>query len=162
MKTIPLSLGLFATIDDEDYERVSKFKWSAKKDKNKYYALRKDRNPETGFRKTVMLHRFIMEVTETKIHVDHRDGDGLMNTRGNLRLCSNQQNAMNRKPYKGTASGYKGVRPSSKSSWLAIVIKNKQHHYLGVFPNPEAAARAYDKKAKELFGEFANLNFPNE
>ena len=160
MKQIPLSLGLFAIVDDEDYERVSIFKWSAKKSKNTYYAIRKEKNLDTGHRKTVLLHRYIMGVNESSIHVDHIDGNGLMNVRCNLRLCSSQQNSMNRKPYSSTESGYKGVRKASNRSWMAMVIKSKVRYYLGVFSTPEQAAHAYDQKAKELFGEFARLNFP--
>jgi len=159
MKFIVLSKGYFSCVDDDDFDRVNKFKWSASVDNKTVYAMRKERCLITGQRKTVTMHRFIMNQTDPKIHIDHADGDGLMNCKFNLRVCSNQQNAMNRRRINND-SGFKGVSKNG-GKWAAKIMKNKQRFFIGNFPNPEAAARAYDQKAKELFGEFANLNFPN-
>jgi len=42
--------------------------------------------------------------------------------------------------------------------WRAQIWHNGRHHYLGLFASEDAAARAYNAKARELFGEFAYLN----
>jgi hypothetical protein len=58
-------------------------------------------------------------------------------------------------------SKYKGVSWYSRGKkWVAVVQFNKKRHHLGYFTDEIAAAKAYDKKAKVLHGEFACLNFP--
>ena len=92
MKEIPLTMGEVALIDDEDYEEVSKYKWSVSKNSKILYAV--TRVGEIGNKKRVSLHRFIMNY-KGKLYVDHKDGNGLNNCRNNLRLCTNQQNQWN-------------------------------------------------------------------
>ena len=58
-------------------------------------------------------------------------------------------------------SKYKGVYWHKKDKrWQAQIGENKKRTYIGSYTNEMDAARAYDKKAKELHGEFARLNFP--
>jgi hypothetical protein len=105
------------------------------------------------------MHRLILGAPEGVL-VDHVDGDGLNNTRANLRLCTSSQNAANIKAVWG-CSRYKGVSPHSASSrWQVILTYMGERIYLGLFDDEEEAARAYDRKALELRGEYAHLNFP--
>jgi hypothetical protein len=92
--------------------------------------------------------------------VDHKNRDGLDNRRGNLRPASKSQNAANAPRRSDSTNQFKGVRPSSggRPSWVARI----QNRHLGTFPTEEAAALAYDAAARETFGEFAWLNFPEE
>ena len=54
-------------------------------------------------------------------------------------------------------SGYKGVSPVRKGkAWSAAIADVR----LGNYPTKEEAALAYDKAARELFGEYATYNFP--
>jgi len=95
--------------------------------------------------------------------VDHIDHNGLNNTRRNLRLCTKAQNSRKARPQRNTASEYKGVSPdTNKKAWQARIWQYRKPIYIGYFKNEEQTARAYDKKAKELFGEFAYINFPDE
>ena len=103
------------------------------------------------------------------MQVDHINGNTLDNRKENLRLCTNQQNAMHRGKTKNNKSGYKGVRYMKKKKgminehskpWQAQIYLNQKQIYLGCYKTPEEAARAYDKKAIELFGEYATLIFP--
>jgi AP2-like factor, euAP2 lineage len=65
------------------------------------------------------------------------------------------------KPRGRRTSIYKGVyRHAARKKWMAVIISNGRSHWLGQFESEEDAARAYDQAAKELFGEFAYLNFP--
>jgi hypothetical protein len=62
----------------------------------------------------------------------------------------------------GSASGYRGVVQQSPNAWSAIVTYRREKHYAGCFDTPEEAARAYDAKARELYGDAARLNFPDD
>lgn len=159
MKLIRLTKGQFAMVDDDDFERLSKHKWYAQRSRNTFYA---QRNVTIGRKKrrTVHMHR---EVTGTADHLqcDHIDGNGLNNQRSNLRECTHQQNRRNTQKRIASKSRFIGVtRRSDGERWVAsIKIQGKRQH-LGSFLLEEDAARARDSRAKELFGEFAALNFP--
>ena len=94
--------------------------------------------------------------------IDHINRNPSDNRIENLRECTQSQNCMNsRKKRKGFSSKYKGVcwyKPSKK--WQAVIQLNKKQIYLGRFDTKIEAAKVYDEKAIELFGEFAKLNFP--
>jgi hypothetical protein len=145
---IPLTRGLFATIDAADFERVSQFKWQAMNSRDVFYAV------NTG---KVMMHRFILGLTPNDPEVDHRNRNGLDNRRENLRLATRSQQMANRRLFTQTSTGYKGV--ARRGAKFAAYI-GARRMYLGLFPTAEAAALAYDAKAVELFGEFACLNLP--
>jgi hypothetical protein len=87
MREIELTRGYVATVDDEDYERVSKYLWYAEVRGNSVYA-RCRRGPG-------LMHVFIMG-KRPGFDIDHADGDTLNNTRANLRHCTRSQNAANR------------------------------------------------------------------
>lgn len=91
--------------------------------------------------------------------VDHIDGNGLNNHISNLRWCSVSQNEQNRAMQCNNTTGFKGVHKNHKR-WQARISLNTKTMCLGTFDTPEEAARAYDAKATEIFGEFAKLNFP--
>ena len=152
MKEIPLTQGKVTIIDDEDFERINQFKWYAHKINNAFYARRnKDK------KNSIILHRVIMNVTDPNQTVDHINGDTLDNRKLNLRVCDKAHNNLNRNRInKNNKSGYRGVHFNKRlSKWVAqINISKSKHKHLGVFNTAEEAARAYDKKAKELFGEF--------
>ena len=92
MKFLPLSQGLFATVSDEDFERVNAFKWHASaqgRQCDRFYACRKQ--TINGKRVKIWLHRFIMGLPHSlegvdPLVVDHDDGDGLNCQRNNLKV----------------------------------------------------------------------------
>jgi hypothetical protein len=163
MKTIQLTKGFIALVDDADYERVSAHKWRALVDRRrgKVYAVRKTRGPHHS-RRSVYLHREILNVTDPNVKVDHRNGDGLDNRRENLRACSTAQNNMNSgKRRDAQSSRYKGVCWHKRYGKFQAEIKlNGRSKYLGMFTDQIEAALAYDAAAREHFGEFACTNFP--
>lgn len=158
MKTIQLTQGFVALVDDADYDRVSAHKWSATKVTNTVYGIRKIRT--AGGRTTSqLLHRFIMNVTDPEIQVDHEDHNGLNCQRSNLRKCVRGENDGNRRKTRGS-SQYRGVSWSKgKGRWRACITIEKTVH-LGYFVNEREAALVYDTAARSRFGMFANCNFP--
>lgn len=145
-------------IDAEDKDKVLKYKWYVRLDKNtgKFYVISHDYSEGD---KTIYLHRFIMGCKKGVL-VDHKDHDTLKNTKDNLRICSraeNNRNAVKRKDY--LYSKYKGVKWHEKDKKFHARIKfNGKRFYIGGFNTQEQAAEAYNKKATELHGEFACLN----
>jgi hypothetical protein len=155
MKLIPLTRGLFAKVDDFDYEYLSKYKWCASRSHAGYYAVRSvGRYPS----KTFAMHRVILGISDLR-QVDHRDGDGLNNQKENLRPATNAQNHGNRKRPANNTSGYKGVTLTPSGKWKGMIEVLGRSIYLGIFTKAEDAARAYDISARQHFGEFARLNF---
>ena len=159
MQQIPLTKGHVAVVDDDDYPIVAQFKWCF----DNGYAARKITLASKQYQK-VLLHRFLINA-QPGVMVDHADGNPLNNTRANLRICNGTLNNANRRVRKvrqaATSSQYRGVfKELRRNSWRASIGLNNHRIHLGNFPSEEAAARAYDAKAIELYGEFAVLNFP--
>lgn len=99
-----------------------------------------------------LLHRFLFPEYEM---IDHKNRNRLDNRDENIRKATFSQNMANSSKKKNTKFPYKGVR-KDKNKYYAV-IKGK---ILGGFYTIEEAAQAYDKAAKEIYGEFACLNFP--
>jgi hypothetical protein len=157
MKEVLLTQGFVTVVDDEDFDRVNQFRWVVLKNKNNCYAW--SRQPHPG--KKTYLQNFLMHPPSGFL-VDHINRNGLDNRKQNLRICTPRQNTHNR-PSHGKLS-YKGVVfcKSKKNPYMVRLHADKQWTYLGCFPTAELAAEAYDRKAFELYGEFAYLNFPDK
>ena len=152
-KLIPLTQGKFAIVDAEDYDWLSRYKWQAEKDGNYFYARRR-----LG-KSRVRMHRQILEPPSSMI-CDHKNHNGLDNRRSNLRVCTVAQNQQNRQGGYGS-SRYKGVGwHKLTDKWQAYIRFDGKQIHLGLFNGQMEAALAYDRKAEQLFGEFACLNFP--
>lgn len=92
-------------------------------------------------------------------YVDHINRDPTDNRISNLRICSIRENSYNRSIGKNNTSGYKGVF-KHRYGWRVLIVKNNKQRYVGIYDSPHMAALAYDAAAREEFGEFAALNFP--
>lgn len=151
---IELTKGAIATIDEIDLPIVEPYFWSLRIDEHREYAIRNIPRPGGG-QITMAMHRLIMETQDGGFIVDHWDGNGLNNTRANLRVTDQPYNLGNSRRRKDNTSGFKGVSPN-RDRWRLCVAGR----YCGLFDTAEEAARAYDEKARELWGEFAQVNFP--
>lgn len=148
-----LKNGIVALVDDEDFERVNQYKWTAYYANNEYRVMRKTKEGKTQY-----LHRFIMNAKENE-NIDHINHNPLDNKKANLRICTHAQNMRNQKKRRGS-SNFKGVHWNKNAKkWMAQITCNYKKHYLGYFEKEENAAKVYDRVAKELFGEFALTNF---
>ncbi len=158
MREIPLSRGLVALVDDEDYGRISSAgSWHALPNGRTHYARRNYWQEARCF--TVLMPALITGLT----YVDHANGDGLDNRRENLREASHGQNMANKRLYRNNTSGYKGISwQNNRRRWQARIWVAGRFKSLGTYSLPEDAARAYDAAALRYFGEFARLNFPQE
>lgn len=162
MKTIELTQGKVALVDDEDYDFLMQWKWQASRTSYGFYALGYTKGPHSK-RKHLIMHRLIMN-TPRGLCVDHRDHNTLNNQKNNLRNCTTSENSKNRKHDKRkVASIYRGVRIDRRKYGVYIkanIVINKKLVHLGNFKTEEQAAVAWDCAARKYYGEFANLNFP--
>ena len=163
MKEIRLQNNEVTKVDDEDYAFLNQWRWTCIYNRGYKYAVRDIIEPDSRH-KRIFMHRVIMN-TPPDLQVDHIDNDGLNNQKTNLRNCTKRQNLSNRLPhgiskYIGV-SVYTETRKGRKPRQRIImqIEKKENGRYKKSFKTEELAALAYDIKAKEWFGEYANLNF---
>lgn len=169
MRTVqlyPEHHGQVALVDDVDFERISKHRWTAFRQKHPdgstrgWYAVRNVRSG--GKSKLHMMHRVILGA-DGETFVDHVNGNGIDNRRCNLRLCTVSQNAHNMAPLLRGSSPYKGVTwHKTEGRWAAQIKSHGRHIHLGLYDDEVAAAHIYDRAARSLFGEFARANFEHD
>ncbi len=160
-RKIGLTQGKFAIVDEEDYDRLNQYKWCAVKGGDNFYANRNGGNRGKLSRTFIVkMHREVLNDPPGMI-VDHINHNGLDNRKANLRIVTKEQNLWNsRKNISSRASRYKGVSFCKRDKrWRAHITYKKKRTFIGSFLDEQAAAKAYDEKAKQLFGEFAFLNF---
>lgn len=150
VKLIPLSQSLFAIVDDEDYEWLSQYKWTAASNgTNNVYAMRTIRG-EGNKCITIFMHREILNPVNGLLS-DHINGDGLDNRRCNLRVVTARQNNQNRHITK--TSNYPGVSwHKTHKKWAAYFTVNRKISHIGYFEKEIDAYNAY-KLAIESLGE---------
>lgn len=150
---VPLTKGHVAIVDIADVPLVLGFAWTAIVKKHIVYAKRA--TSVNGKTVTIRMHRQIMGA-EVGTLVDHKNGNGLDNRRGNLRTATNSENLCNRGPQVNNTSGFKGVTFSKAAGkWQAQIKRHGKVTYLGLFDCPEDAAIARKKADAALHGEFA-------
>ena len=155
MKELRLSNGMFAKVDDEDYDWLSKTKWQVYRVKKTdlYYARHEYR--ENGISKHINMHRYIYEKYNKHCPplIDHADRDGLNNTKINLRECDwglNHHNAKKRK--EGCLIG---VNKAGENRFRARIMKNKKSKHLVYFKTEQEAHEAFKKASLEIYGEYS-------
>ena len=159
MKRVPIFKNSFALVDDEDFEKVGHLKWHEFKSKNrsKIYAKRNFR--VNGVSKSELMHRVILGITDPKILIDHKNGDGLDNQKHNIRVCTNAQNTRNRDKIKTNVSGYKGVSYNKKlSCWECKIGVDNKTVNLGLYRTAVEAAIAYNEGATKYHRQYARPN----
>ena len=154
---IPLTQGKFVIVDAKNYEWLNQWKWCVSKSKGGYFYAVRGENQNGKWRR-VSMHRLILKCQRCE-QADHKNHNTLDNREENLRKCTHAQNQYNRIPNIGT-SKYKGVHLyRDRNKWHAQIQCKYKRHHLGWYKSDIEAAKAYDAKAVELFGEFAYTNF---
>jgi|SRR3990167_74362 len=149
MKTIQLTQGKFAIVDDQDYKNLLFCSWSMSGNGDVQAWI------NGGM---ISLHRYLMG-KKIGFEIDHVNGNKLDNRRKNLRFCSRHQNSANKNKYSTNTTGFKGVTWEKQINKFAARITFKYKNItLGRFNTAIEVARAYNKAAVKYFGEFARLN----
>ncbi len=153
MKQIKLTKGLYALVDDDKFDLLNQYSWSAnysKKD-NCYRATAwiQGRNQ--------WMHRIVLNLDSKDLKVVHLNGNRLDNRIENLKVVTLIQVNGTRITKKISKSGYRGVY-KVKNGYSARIMKDSKHIGLGTYPTKEEAAREYNKAAREYFGELAYQN----
>lgn len=162
-KYIELTKGYKVLVDDEDFEKLSKFSWQAiDKGGGRVYARRSKRIGKRSEGKQIIyyMHREILNAKQGE-YVDHINGNTLDNRKQNLRICSNLQNSRNRigNPNLRKYSSFKGVKKNANcSTWSARITVDGVSLYLGSYKTEQEAKNAYDDACFKYFGEFAKPN----
>jgi hypothetical protein len=152
---VPLTQGKWTKIDIVDWPRASMFMWCSQQTQDgAWYAV----GTPYGKQKPTGLHRFLLDAPDGR-EVDHWDGNGLNNTRRNLRVCTHVQNMANKAKWTEGPSKFKGVTVSV-DGWFAKISNHGLSIALGVFSSEVEAARVYDEAARQLYGEFSRPNIP--
>lgn len=158
MKKIKLTKGKYAIVDDEDYSYLNRFRWVYTK--GVFATLIR----EAGRYVLVPMGHFLMK-SKSNAQINHKNNDDLDFRKSNLMyvfIGKKTHRGKKRKSHFGRkcTSKYKGIskREGRRMPWSASIQKDKIHYRLGVFKTEKEAALAYNKKAKELYGEFAFQN----
>jgi len=173
MKEIPLTQGVVARVDDCDFEELSKYSWGAVLRSGNWYAQRGYR--ENGKVICVYMARQILNAPKDMFvdHIKHRPVEDKIadNRRCNIRICTQPQNAKNRKPSKNCTSGVTSVHwIKERKRWLVTIpepmeiiqlgrvqieIPARKKAFVGRFKSFEDAVRARREAEKRVYGDFA-------
>lgn len=141
-----------AIVDDFDYEYLIKYRWAAMPTYSTVYAVRFEG------KKCITMHSQILGTSRSgyKQVVDHADGNGLNNTRVNIRITTPSHNIANSTPKDGRP--YRGVRKLKNGHYVSKITVDGKRIQLGTFGNSLDAALAYNEALVKYHGEVARLN----
>jgi hypothetical protein len=152
-KYIQLKHGI-AIVNEQDFDKINQYKWSSIFcGKAKFpYAI------SSHFGKIVYMHRIVIDAKSDQL-VDHIDGNGLNNSRENLRFVTSSQNNMNQSKRSDNTSGHKGISwcPDREKYQVYVNIDRKRKS-LGRYKTIEEAIYVRDQAAKSHYGEYAREN----
>lgn len=154
MKTIPLTQGYEAIVDDVDYARVVSIKWHVRKSPTTQVCYAANNSGRGGQSKDIYMHRFIIGAHKDQT-VDHKDRNGLNNTRSNLRVSKGRLvNSLNAKLSCSNTSGFRGASwHCGMKKWRARIKLNGKEKIIGWFDSAKEAGRAFQDFANRLIAD---------
>lgn len=161
MKKIYLTQGQYTLVDDEDYDYLNQWKWTAHRTSNKYtyYAVR---TSYVNGKRSVRMHRLLAEryLDLVNYEIDHIDRNGLNNQKDNIRIADRSLNCFNRRNFGKYPKGVSVIRYKYKCNDVCIkeytfyrarITRNKKTYFLGNFKTISEASEAYEKAAKKYY-----------
>lgn len=146
-KELHLTQGYVALVDEADFEWLTQWNWSVTVNG---YAQRSYKNPDTGKKGIMYLHRQIMQPPKG-MDVDHINNIRLDNRRVNLRVCSRAMNLLNKGPDPSNTSGYRGVYLDKRNGrWRVRMQYQGKYQCFGGYDTIQEAAEVYEKKRQEV------------
>lgn len=128
--------------DVSDYEKLSSHSW----------CISKTGYPVATIKgKTTKLHRYLLDLENPDVIVDHKNHDILDNRRSNIRICTHGDNARN----KGGGNKIHGIRKSRAGTYTVRITYNRKEIYLGTFKTYDEAVTARYEAEDKYHGEFA-------
>lgn len=153
VKEIALQNGMFALVDDEDYENVNQYKWSATVNRKTNLTVSSNVN-----KKTVKLSRFLTNAKKGDFII-FNDGNRLNFQKYNLAISNKLGTIMNRRGNVKSSSKYKGVSwEKDRKKWKAAIKVEGKTKNLGRYDSEDKAAIAYNNAALKYLGEKVFLN----
>ncbi len=154
MRKIPLTRGMYALVDNQDYERLAEFNWRAHRTECGYYASSSFWDGEKNH--CVYMHRLILGAKKGEC-TDHSDHNPLNNQRKNITIVTHSQNMRNQRRRSDNTSGVVGVSFNARRKVWAVQICRR---YVGTFIDKAAAIRARkNAEAYRLFHKNHGLVF---
>jgi hypothetical protein len=171
MENIQTNKGEVILVGKKYLNELKKYTWML--DANGYAVtticiMSRKESRETGISrsKSLKMHRLIYELShnvnlKSKEHIDHIDRNKINNTVSNLRISGigTSINQINVGLRKDNTTGFKGVIFRKRTNkYEAKISYRSKRIWLGAYEDIIDAAKAYNKKAKELFGNCCYLN----
>ena len=167
MPYIDLGDGLRAQVDADIHKAVGHLPWRAARNgrSRHVYVVCSRQDSQTGPR--LRLHQVVAQMGGVPGQgpvIDHRNGDTLDNRRRNLRRCTRWENASSyrRSPGRTYLTPFIGVTLDHKGRAVAQLTYRGRCYRIGTFLDVEEAARARDRVARQLRGEYAVVNFATD
>lgn len=141
------SKGHTFMFDAEDYEKIKNICWTVNANSGRVSSRINN--------KIIRLHRYILDITDSHIIIDHINNKPFDNRKCNLRIANKSLNGINRPKNQNNTSGYKGVTTLKNGRYMARIVVNYKGVYLGCFETPQEAHKAYKEAEIKYFGEYA-------
>lgn len=158
MKKIPLSNGKFAIVDDDDFCVLNRFHWQFHKHNGCH---RKIHNDFSDGVYVFPIAEMICGDKKPGYRWYYKNGNKLDCRKSNIVALPYGHRIELQNKRRNCSVKYKGVHYwiyPRKNSYQAYINNNGIRYHLGTYNTAEKAAIAYNKKARELYGELAYQN----